>query len=179
MRIAALIVGVWLVIVCAGARHADACGYWEMTDTPKGLKVGYHINSATITKGEKRWAAIYLDVESKGGMRTVRERKVVFDIKGDKLRKLGKVIGTIDRAADTITIKGTTYTIALTDPSKLHDMPTWKLAVRRGDDVVVTADHASSLCAGMARPGGMTEDEAREEVRRRVIFYLAWRETGA
>ena len=176
MRIAALVLGLWAMV--AGAPSADACGYWSMTDTQRGFEIGYLINSASIAKGEKRLAAIYLDLEAKGGMRTVRERKVVFDIKGDKLRKLGRVIGTIDRTKDTVTITGATYTLALTDPGREHDMPTWKLVVKRGDDVVVTSDSASSLCSGMATPGGMTDEEAKEEVRRRVIFYLAWRETG-
>lgn len=176
MRIAALVLGLWATL--AGLRSAEACGYWRMTDTQRGFEIGFLINSASIAKGEKKLAAIYLDLEAKGGMRTVRERKVVFDIKGDKLRKLGKVIGTIDRAADTLTIKGTTYTIALTDPFRDHEMPAWKLAVKRGDDVILTSDAASSLCSGMATPGGMTDEEAKEEVRRRVLFYLAWRETG-
>jgi hypothetical protein len=176
MRIAALVLGLWLMV--SGVRSADACGYWSMTDTQRGFEIGYLINSASIAKGDKRLAAIYLDLEAKGGMRTVRERKIVFDIKGDKLRKLGKVIGTIDRQKDTVTIKGSTYAIELTDPGTAHDMPTWKLVVKRGDDVVLTSDAASSLCSGMKAPGGMTDEEAKEEVRRRVIFYLAWRETG-
>lgn len=176
MRLAALLVGFWLVL--AGARPADACGYWEMHDVDKQRDIGFLINSATIWSGKNRLGAIYLDVEAKDGLRSVRERKVIFDVKGDKLRKLGKVIGTIDRTADTVTIKGVTYAIALTDYHEEHErIPAWKLEVKRGDQVLVTAEHASSLCAGLAR--AMTQDEAKEEVRRRVIFYLAWRATGA
>ena len=175
MRIAAIVLGLLLVVT---ARPSHACGYWKMQDTEKGLDIGYLINSASIAKGKKKWAAIYLDIEAKDGMRTVRERKVVFDIKDGKLRKLGKVIGTVDRDAGTATIKGTTYTIELTDPFTEHDMPAWKLSVKRGDKVIITSESASALCAAMGRPGGMTDEESREEVRRRVIYYLAWRETG-
>ena len=176
MRLVAFLVGVWLSI--AGARSADACGYWEMKDVEKAREIGFLINSGTIYSGKSRLGAIYLDIEAKDGLRSVRERKIIFDVKGDKLRKLGKVIGTIDRTADTVTIKGVTYAIALTDYHEEHEgMPAWKLEVKRGDTVIVTAPHASSLCAGMARK--MTQDESKEEVRRRVIFYLAWRATGA
>jgi hypothetical protein len=176
MRLVAVLVGLWLAI--AGARRAAACGSWAMTDVEKSRDIGYLINSVSIHSGERRVGAIYLDTEAKDGLRSVRERKVIFDVKGDKLRKLGKVIGTIDRTADTVTIKGVTYAIALTDYHEEHEgMPAWKLEVRRGDKVIVTAEHASSLCAGMGR--GLTQDESKEEVRRRVIFYLAWRATGA
>lgn len=176
MRLVAALLG--LVIVLAGARSADACGFWRMKDVEKGREIGFLVNSATISRGKARLGAIYLDIESKDGLRSVRDRRVVFDIKGDKLRKLGKAIGTIDRTSDTVTIKNVTYAIALTDYHEEHEgMPAWKLEVRRGDQVIVTAEHASSLCAGLART--MTRDEAMEEVRRRVIFYLAWRATGA
>ena len=176
MRLVAILVGFWLSL--ASARRAEACGYWDMQDVEKKLHIGFLINSGVIANDKVRLGAIYLDTEAKDGLRSVRERKVIFDIKGDKLRKLGKVIGTIDRAADTVTIKGVTFAIALTDYHEEHEgIPAWKLAVKRGDQVIVTAEHASSLCAGLAR--NMTQDASKEEVRRRVIFYLAWRVTGA
>lgn len=145
-----------------------------MDDTAKGLHISYLINSASIQKGDKRLAAQYLDLEASGGMRTTRERTVVLDIKGGKLRKLGKVIGTID--GDTVTITGTTYTIELGPAPQQRDMPTYRLVVKKGDTTIIETDGASSLCAGLKK--SMTDAESREEVRRRVIFYLAWRETG-
>jgi hypothetical protein len=175
MRIGALVVAVWLVVF--GARRADACGYWSMQDKEKGLTIGYLINSASIAKGERRWATQYLDLDAKDGIRVVRDRKVVLDLKAGKLRKYGKVIGTIDTSG-ALTINRHTYTIELTDPGRQVEVPSWKLVVKRGDDVILTSDLASSLCAGVRRDPPMTDAESREEVRRRVIYYLAWRETG-
>lgn len=176
MRLAAVILGA--VVLFAGMRTANACGYWAMHDVEKRLEIGYLINSASIANAKNRIGAIYLDDEAKEGLRSVRDRKVIFDVRGDKLRKLGKVIGAIDRTADTVTIKGVTYAIALTEYHEEHEgIPAWKLEVKRGDQVIVTAEHASSLCAGLRRT--MSQDDSKEEVRRRVIFYLAWRATGA
>ncbi len=176
MRIAALILGVSLVVL--GVPRAEACGFWSMTDAEKGLTIGYLINSASIAHGDRRWAAQYFDLEAKGGIRVVLDHKVVLDISAGKLRKYGKVIGAID-ATGALVINGHTYAIELTEPKKLENIvPAWKLVVKRGETVVLTSDIASSLCAGMHRDPPMTDEEARDEVRRRVIYYLAWRETG-
>jgi hypothetical protein len=171
MRIVAMLVGVWLLVA---ARPADACGFWSMADKQKKTEVGFLINSASITSGKKRIGAFYLDIESKSGMRVVKGREVVYDIKGDKLRKRGKVVATI--SGETITFGKKQYTIELTDPHEMHDMPAWRLAVRRDSELIVEGEHASSLCAGLHRE--MTPAEHEEEVRRRVIYYLAWRELG-
>ena len=173
-RIAGMVLGVWLVVL---GRPADACGFWSMADKEKGLTIGYLINSASISKGERRRAALYLDIESKQGLRVVKDRKVVFDIKGDKIRRYGKVVGTID-ATGAVVFGKKKYTLELSDPMPLHDMPSWTLTVRRGDEVILTAEHASALCAGLHRDPPMTEAESQDEVRRRVIYYLAWREVG-
>lgn len=172
MRIIAMLVSVWLLVA---ARPAAACGFWSMTDNEKKLDIGFLINSASITKAKKRIGAFYLDIESKQNMRVVKGKTVVYDIKGDKLRKRGKVVATI--TGDTIAFGKKQYTIELSDPHEEHAMmPAWKLAVRRDGELVVEAEHASSLCAGMHRD--MTPAEHEQEVRRRVIYYLAWRELG-
>lgn len=175
MRVLAMIVGVWLVLA---ARPAEACGFWSMSDKEKKVDVGFHINSASITNGKRRLGAFYLDVESKQakehGMRVVKGRQVVYDIKGDKLRRRGKAVATID--GNTITFGKKQYAIELTDPHEEHGMPAWRLAVRRGDELIVEAADASSLCAGMDK--AMTPAQHEQEVRRRVIYYLAWRELG-
>src|SRR5512139_1548511 len=117
MRILAMLVGVWLVVA---ARPAEACGFWSMTDKEKQREVGYLINSASITNAAKRRVgAFYLDIEAKSGLRVVRDKKVVFDIKGDKLVKLGKPVATID--GHTITFGKRAYTIELTDRHAMHD----------------------------------------------------------
>jgi hypothetical protein len=173
MRIVALLVGVWMFVA---ARPAEACGAWGMDDKEKSWHVHFLINSASITNAkDKRVGAFYLDIESKDGIKVVANKKVVFDVKAGKLRKFGKAIATID--GDTVTFGKKQYTIALTDPHKEHQvMSAWKLAVTRDGETIVEAEHASSLCAGLHKE--MSEADKEEEVRRRVMFYLAWREVG-
>src|SRR5688572_27937672 len=133
MRIAAMLVGVWLLFA---ARPADACGVWSMTDKEKKVEVKYLVNSAEIlTEKQKRVGMFYLDVENKSGIRVVRSRKVVFDVKNGKLLKLGKTVGTIDGEAFTLGKKQ--FTIALTNPHKMHEMPAWTLAVTRDGTTVI------------------------------------------
>src|SRR5690348_17218557 len=146
MRVFAMLVCTWLLLA---ARPAEACGYWSMADKEKKLDIGFLINSASIKNASgRRVGAFYLDVESKQPLRVVKARKVVYDVKGDKLLRLGKAVATID--GNTITFGKKRYTIELTDPHTWPDtLPAWKLAVKRGDELIVEAEHASSLCAGL------------------------------
>jgi len=84
----------------------------------------------------------------------------------------------LDRATPCVAFGKRTYTIELANAHREHGgMWTWAtLTVKRGDVVVVTSDDASSLCSGIHRD--MPEAEAADEVKRRVIYDLAWRETG-
>src|SRR5215207_884406 len=169
MRILAALVGVWLLIA---AQPAAACGYWTMADKEKKTEIGFLINSASITATKKRIGGFYLDTESKHGIRVVKGKTVVYDIKGNKLLKRGKAVAKID--GDTIAFGKKVYTIELSDKHEEHDMPAWKLVVRRDGEVIVDGEHASSLCAALHRE--MTPADHEQEVRRRVIYYLAWRE---
>jgi hypothetical protein len=173
-------------------RIADACGVWHMEDKEKKVDIEWLINSgrvnrpnpkakpddyetATITIG-----ALYLDTENKSGLRVVRDKKVIFDIVAGKLRKLGKVVATIDK--DTIKFGSRAYTITWVDKGPWHDFPSWAFTVKRGDVVVLESARASALCAGahaMATTGmGMPDADQLAEIRHRIAFYLAWREVG-
>ncbi|HVK84593.1 MAG TPA: hypothetical protein VM513_10830 [Kofleriaceae bacterium] len=174
-----LVVVAWVVL--AGVPRADACGVWRMTDVEKKLSVRWLINSGTVSSvaRNKRLAALYLD-EAKEGLRVVRDKKVVYDIKGDKLRKYGKAVATL-RDDGTIAFGARSYTVTFADEKELHGMPAWTLTVRRGDAVILESEEASALCAAAAAiqagtPLSATEQQA--EIRRRVAFYLAWREVG-
>jgi hypothetical protein len=173
----------WLVLCVALvlAKPASACGFWSLTDTEKKLEVGWLINAGTVTKGEMRLANFYLDLDAKDGVRVAADHKVVFDVKHGKILRYGEAIGTVD--ANTVTIGKHVYTLAFSDPSSekgLRDIKilAWKLEVRRGDDLIMTSDKASSLCAALHSKQPMTDAEQQDEVRRRVVFYLAWRERG-
>ena len=167
----AVMVGVALLV----PRIADACGYWKMQDEEKSYQIGFHINSGTITKDQRKVAFIYLD-EAKTGLRSVRERKVVFDVKNGKLTKYGKAIATIN-ADGSVAFGKRVYTIQFSNQHDYHGMPAWDLLVERDGARVVSSKEATALC--MQGQKTATEEQMQNEVRRRVMFYLAWRETGA
>jgi hypothetical protein len=176
------IVIVVLVLGWLTVRPAGACGFWSMHDVEKKLDVGWLINAASITRGagtdhEKRLAALYLDIDTPGGIRVVADKKVIYDVKKSKILRYGKVIGSVD-ADGNATFGKTTYAILFSDPKDDHGMPAWTVTVKRGDAVVAETQTGSALCAGLHRDPPMTEAEQQDEVRRRVIYYLAWRETG-
>lgn len=168
-----------VAILVAFARPAHACGYWKMHDEEKNRDIGYLINSVKISTGDHKRAlgAIYLDDQHPSGLRTVKNRKVVFDVKKDKLTKYGKAIATIG-ADHSVAFGKRVYTIELTNRHDLHGMAAWDLTVKRGDKVIITSTEASPLCAPMHRDPPATEEQMQDEVRRRVMYYLAWREAG-
>ena len=168
-----------LAALVAMTRPADACGFWKMHDQEKDRDVGYLINSAKITSGEgkRTIGAIYLDDENPNGLRSVKDRRVVFDVKKGKLTKYGKPIATIN-ADFSVAFGKRVYTIELSNRHDVHSMAAWDLTVKRGDQVILTSTEASPLCAPMHRDPPWTEEQMQDEVRRRVMYYLAWRETG-
>lgn len=169
-----------VAVVLAGALAApaaDACGFFRMEDHEKHLTIGNLINSAAISTIDKdgnegkRIDALYFDTDNAAGLRVAADHKVVFDVRGDKVLHYGKPIGTIAANGD-VTFGRHTYTIELTDERVEHErMKTWKLVVKRGDTVIVESPDASALCAAFDG-----RHDAVDEVRRRVIYYLAWRE---
>jgi hypothetical protein len=171
MRIAAIVVAA----VVAASHPAHACGYWSMDDTERGVKIGWLINSASIEKGERRLAALYLDIDNKPGLRVTLGHKVVYDIQGTTIRKYGAAVGKIGKDGEIVFGKHA-YTIEFGEQKDYHGMPGWAFTVKRGDRVIVTSELSSALCAAVHRD--MDEAAQQEEVRRRVIFYLAWREVG-
>ena len=170
----------WLIVVALLlAKPAHACGFWSLTDSEKKLEVGWLINAGTVTKGETRIANLYLDLDAKTGVRVAADHKVVFDVRNGKVVRYGKAIGTVD--GDTVTFGKHVYVLAFTDPSsesgvRDRKILAWKVTVKRGDDVVITSDKASALCAALH--DNITDAQQQDEVRRRIVFYLAWRERG-
>jgi len=170
---------VGVVALVALARPAEACGFWTMHDDEKNRDVGYLINSASISSGDRRIGAIYFDEDTKTGLRSAKDHKIVFDVRKGKLTKYGKPIATIG-AGGSVAFGKRVYTIELSNPRiEQSVLPVWDLTVKRGDKVIITSTQASALCAPMHRDPPWTDDQTQDEVRRRVMYYLAWRETGS
>lgn len=181
MAIARIVGLVVAALIAVAARPADACGYWKMTDVENKFDIGWLINSGEIkTKAGKRLGTLYLDIEAKDGIRVVTSKKIIYDIKNGRILRYGKPVGTFDPAG-AIAFGSKAYTIEFTDQKPFHDMPSWTMTVKRGDAVIVESTEASALCAVMHRErdgATMTEAEQQHEIRRRVAYYLAWREFG-
>lgn len=181
MQLARLVgIAVALVLVVAGAHPASACGYWRMTDLEKQLAIGWLINSGEIkTAKGKRVTALYLDIETPGNLKVVTSKKVIFDVKDGKLRRYGRPVATID--GTQITFGKRVYSVEFTDQKPLHDMPSWTVTVKRGQDHIVESSDASALCAvAEAAMHGLelSIPDQQSEIVRRIAFYLAWRELG-
>jgi len=167
-------------LVLAGALAApaaDACGFFRMQDHEKHLTIGNLINSAAISTVDKdgnegkRIAALYFDTENAAGLRVAADHKVVFDVHGNKVLHYGKPIGSIAANGD-VTFGKHTYSIELSNERIEHErVQTWNLVVKRGDTVILDSEDASALCAAFDG-----RHDPVDEVRRRVIYYLAWRE---
>jgi hypothetical protein len=174
-------IAITLALLLALPGRADACGAWDLKDLDKKVDIEWLINAGTVRRGDTRLANLYLDLDAPGGVRVAADHRVVFDVARGKVLRYGKKVGTVD--GDTITINGHAYAIDYSDLKIDHgvrdvEIDSWKLVVKRGDTVIATSDRASSLCAPMHRTTPMSEAEQRDEVRRRVTYYLAWRELG-
>ena len=171
MRRVAIAISVlgWL----AGTRPAAACGEWHFRDVEKHRIVDYLIGGASVYKEKDgkqgpRVGIFYLDFDTPATpLRVVKGKKIVFDIKGDKLVRYGSAVGVV--TADGVRIGRTTFAIELESDGMVHELPSWDLHVKRGDDAILEGEHLYGMCR---------KTPPEDEIRRRVIFYLAWRELG-
>jgi hypothetical protein len=173
-RIAGIVAAAWLIV--AGARPAAACGVWKMTDVEKGHTVAWWIGAGKVSDGKRSKGTIYV-AESSRGLRVVKGKKVVMDVKNGAIRRRGKTIGRIQDDG-SITIGKRTYTLAFTNPHDWHGITAWDLAVSRDGEVVIESTEATALCVAVDREhegDPMDEAEMQAEIRLRVAYYLAWR----
>lgn len=176
---------VWVLIavgLVVSPRIADACGVWQMTDVEKKLDIHWWINAGAIHNAKTKAKVGHLGLtENKDGLSVFKDRKTLYDVAGGKLRKYGKPVATFDD--DTLSFGKRIYTFAFEDAGDWHGMPSWKVTVKRGDTVVLESAQASALCAfaaAQAKTGSpLPEADQKAEIRRRMMFYLAWREVGA
>lgn len=175
---------VWVLIaigLVVGPRIADACGVWQMSDVEKKLDIAWMIDAGSITNPKTKSKAGHLGLaESKTGLYVFRNDKPLYDLAGNKLRKYGKPVATFDDTS--VSFGKRVYTFTFEEPGDLHGMPSWKVTVKRGDTVVLESKQASALCAfaaAQAKTGSpLPEADQQAEIRRRMMFYLAWREVG-
>lgn len=168
------------IVLVLAPRIADACGVWHMTDVENKLDVEWWINAGLINNAKKVKVGHLGMTENKDGLSVFKDRKTLYDVAGGKLRKYGKAVATYDDAS--VSFGKRVYTFAFDNAPDLHGMPSWTVTVRRGDTVVLESKDASALCAfaaAQAKTGApLPEADQKAEIRRRMMFYLAWREVG-
>lgn len=169
--VAALVVSV--LVLSLGAHVAQACGVWHLVDTQRKLEAVEHISTANFYSAGGKHLGRYWMVEAPTGLRASDGKRVVADVKDGVLYVRGKRAGKVE--GEQVSIGRKTFTVALTNPHDYHGMPAWDITVKDGDTVIATGD-GSSLCSGLHRDPPMTMEQEADEVRRRVIYYLVWRE---
>lgn len=163
------------VSFAVGLRDASACGVWHLSDTQRKATVAFYITTANVSMGKKR--GVFWIVDTPTGVQASNGKRTVLDVVDGDVRYRKKKIGTLG-ADGAVTLKGKAYTIALLDPHPVHgDIPGWNVEVRAGDKVIATGE-AMSLCAAMHKDPPLTTAQLEDEVRRRVLYYLVWRDLG-
>lgn len=161
------------VVLTVGVDTARACGVWHLVDSQRKLEAVEHISTANFYTAGGRHLGRYWMVESPSGLRASDGKRVVADVRDGVLLYRGKRLGTVD--GDRVTIGRKVFTVLLANPHDVHGMPAWDVTVKDGDTVIATGE-GSSLCAGDLLDPMASDASPEDEVRRRVIYYLVWRE---
>lgn len=158
----------WIALVYQSS-SAEACGFWRLEDTERGQKVHFLLHRTHVEPEGKKKRPIMRITEGKHGLRAKRGERRFLAVVDGELRRRGRVIGEVD--GDRVTIRGETYEI---DVERLPVKPphNWRVEVRRGGDAI-----ASGKAMVLCQKYGEEQEEAvgARNIRRRVMYYLAWR----
>jgi len=165
-------------------RITHACGVWSLKDEGLGRVVTFYVENTLISppKGKRGPRAMILRLagSSAATLHSVIGRRPDLQFKDGALRRRGKALGTID--GDKLTLGQQRYTISLTDRlAEWGPMHRWEVKVLQGERLIA-GGKAMSLCIGTtnAPPPGERGPKwlavEQEEIRRRVVLYLAWRQ---
>jgi hypothetical protein len=117
-----------------------------------------------------------MEGDSAAALHTEAGGRPQLTISADRLYLYGKPVGELQ--GDGLRIGGTTYQVLVTPnpqpPARPGDREDrWLVEVRRGEQRIA-GGRAMAMCLGGPR---LVEGPAQElEVRRRVLYYLAWRQ---
>lgn len=186
LPIAALVlVGLSLV----PSRDAHACGVWRLEDLELGHTVQLLCSGLHLERKGKRGRPILTVPEVPVERLSARVGgKTRFDFDGEVLRFDGKPVGTLRPvplgareetaladAADRreLTLRGQAFRVSVRrnpdHPEPGREM--WLVEVLRGE-APIARGKAHAFCNVVTTP----EREQREDVIKRTVFYLAWRE---
>lgn len=161
---------------------AQACGEWWLEDDERGHTVRFFIRSTYLdppkrTAGEASTNRILLmEGMSAEQLHTQVGGRTQLAVVNDQLQLFGKKVGEL--RGDELTIGRVSYQISLAlNPLAPADRTNrenrWLVDIRRGEQRIAHAV-AMALCLGGLQP--LEDSKQALEIRRRVIFYLGWRE---
>lgn len=175
--------GLLAIVVCMlPARMALACGEWWLQDEERGQSVQFYIRSTFLqlgagAPGEPPHNRILLmEGDSADKLHTEAGGRPQLSLAGTTLQLHGKAVGEL--RGSELRLGRTAYQILISrnpqipaDSDNLQGR--WLVEVRRGEQRIAHG-RAMAMCLGGALQRADTEQEV--EVRRRVTYYLAWRE---
>ena len=178
MRLGWLIPLVWLLRTSAAA----ACGTWLLEDAERHQSVRFYIRTTfLIPDGHDpeqplKNRILVMEGESAQQLHTEVSGRTQLDVMNNQLRLRGRVVGEL--SGERLTIGRLVYqiTVAVRPEAAAHPERRenrFLVEVRRGEQPVAHGQ-AMALCLGGLR--GADDAQQELEVRRRVTFYLAWRE---
>ena len=181
VRLGWLIPLIWLLRTSAAA----ACGTWLLEDDERHQSVRFYVRTTfLIPDGHNpeqplQNRILVMEGESAQQLHTEVSGRTQLDVVNNQLRLRGRVVGEL--SGERLTIGRLVYQIdvavrkeAAAHPERRENR--FQVEVRRGEQPIAHGQ-AMALCLGGLR--GADDAQQELEVRRRVTFYLAWRELVA
>lgn len=170
-----------LLALLGGADRADACGVWRLDDHEAGRVAKYYIHTMHVWRaGPRKGRTIDLRIDGKdtASMALRVGQRKELELRGGKLKHRGRVVGSL--AGDVLRIGRSEYAIKIEHrpPKSGPEVMRWWVEVRRGEQLVADGQ-AMALCldgppdAIYTKAGASRETD---EIRRRVVYYLGWRD---
>ncbi len=181
VRLCWLIPLIWLLRTSAAA----ACGTWWLQDDERHQSVRFYIRSTFLipdghnpeTPPQNR--ILLMEGESAQQLHTEVSGRTQLDVMNNQLRLRGRVVGEL--SGERLTLGRLVYQIAVAVRPEAAAHPErrenrFQVEVRRGEQLIAHGQ-AMAMCLGGLK--GADDAQQELEVRRRVTFYLAWRELVA
>ena len=174
----------WLIpLLCLfWSSAAAACGTWLLQDDERHQRVRFYIRTTFLIpdgaaqEQPPQTRILVMEVESAEQLHTELSGRTQLDVVNTKLRLRGQVVGEL--RGERLTLGPREYQIAIAVRPEAAAHPErrenrFQVEVRRGEHPIAHGQ-AMALCLGGLR--GADDAQQELEVRRRVAFYLAWRE---
>lgn len=166
-----------LLMLWMPLRSAQACGAWFLTDEEAQHRVRFYIHSVSTQRGEEDAVRVFFIAGDAAHELYLEDHgRRLIDIQGETLRLSGRPVGRV--SGDSVTIRDRTYQISV-QPNPVaqknphHLESAWLVEVRREGSVIARGD-AMALCLAARRDA--PPEEQQLEIRRRTLYYLAWRD---